>query len=84
MLEFNMTDSSELFKDLNVWINNFDILKKKNKLEFDTYQTNYSFNDCDLIVNDEYYIVIGKSKFFEKRRYATPIIFEFGYNNINS
>ncbi len=83
MLESNMTDSSELFKDLKVWIKNFDIFKKKNKFDFDPSQTNYSFNDCDLIINNENFIVIGKSKFFGKRRYATPTIFEFGDNNTN-
>ena len=33
ILEVQMNESSELFKDLKVWTNNFDVLKKKNKLD---------------------------------------------------
>ena len=80
ILESHMNKSSKLFKDLKVWTKNFDVLKKKNKFDLDPYQTNYSFNDCDLIINAENFIVIGKSKFFGKQKYLTPTVFKFGNN----
>lgn len=76
-LESQMNESSELYKDLKVWTKNFDVFKKKNKFDLDPYQTHYSFNDCDLILNDENFIVIGKAKFFGKKRYLTPTTFEY-------
>lgn len=75
------TDSSEFHSDIKVWFKNFDILKKKNKFDLNPYQTNYSFNDCDLIVNSGYLVVIGKAKFFGKSRYLTPTVFTIRTND---
>ena len=79
----NSISSSELHQDLKVWIKNFNILKKKNKFDLDAYQTNYFFNDCDLILNDVNFVVIGKTNFFGKKRYLTPTIFEYDNNKSN-
>jgi len=78
-----MTASSELHQDLKVWTKNFDIFKRKKKFDLDPYQTNYSFNDCDLILNAESFIVIGKAKYFGKKRSLTPTIFEYRNNKAN-
>ena len=77
MVNLNMTASSELFTDLKVWTKNFDFLKSKKKFETNIYNTNYSFNDCDLILNNENFIVIGKSNFFGRNRALTPTVFEY-------
>lgn len=53
MVNLNMTASSELFTDLKVWTKNFDFLKSKKKFETNIYNTNYSFNDCDLVLNKD-------------------------------
>ena len=80
ILESQIGNSSEMFKDLKVWTKNFDVLKKKSKFDINTNQTNYTFNDCDLILNTENFVVIGKTKIFGKQRLLTPTIFEFGNN----
>jgi hypothetical protein len=77
-IELYSNSSSEIFKDLNVWVKNFNILKKKNKFDLDPYQTNYSFNYCDLILNDINIVVIGKTKILGKNKSLTPAIFNFG------
>lgn len=73
--------SSKLYKNLNVWVKNFDILRKKNKFNLDPNQTVYSYNYCDLILNEKNFIVIGKANIFGKYRQLTPTIFEFGNKN---
>lgn len=70
-------NSSEIFRDLNVWVKNFDVFKKKNKFDLDPYLTLYSFNYCDLILNEKNIVVIGKIKIFGKNKSLTPTIFEF-------
>ncbi|MDP4210937.1 MAG: hypothetical protein Q8928_19195 [Bacteroidota bacterium] len=75
MIKSYTTDSSEFHADIKVWFKNFDILKKKNKFDLNLYQTNYSFNDCDLILDSDYLVVIGKTKVFGKSRYLTPTVF---------
>ena len=70
-----MSDSSEKYKGLKVWIKNLDIIKKKNKFDFNPFQTTYYFNDCDLILNPDSFIIIGKTKSFGKIRYLTPTVF---------
>jgi hypothetical protein len=70
-------DFSEIYTDLNVWVKNFDVFKKKNKFDLDPYQTIYSFNHCDLILNDKNIVLIGKTKILGKNKPLTPTIFEF-------
>lgn len=77
-------DSSEFYKDLKVWIKNFDNFKKKSKFDLDPYQTTYSFNDCDLILNVDHLVIIGKTKVFGENRYLTPTIFIFGDIDFNA
>ena len=73
-------DSSEIYTDLNVWVKNFDVFKKKNKFDLDPYLTLYSFNYCDLILNEKNIVVIGKTKILGKNKPLTPTIFEFENN----
>lgn len=73
--------SSKLYKDLNVWVKDFDILRNKNKFHLDPNQTLYSYNYCDLIFNERNFIVIGKATFFGKYRQLTPTIFELENKN---
>jgi len=84
IVESFMTDSSEKHKDLKVWVKNFDITKKKNKFDFNLFQTTYYFNDCDLILNPDSFIIIGKTKSFGKIRNLTPIVFISGEKSIES
>ena len=81
MIKFYTTDSSEFHADIKVWFRNFDILKKKNKFDLNPYQTNYSFSDCDLILDSDYLVVIGKTRMFGKSRHLTPTIFTFHTND---
>lgn len=75
LIRLHTTESSELYQDLKVWVKNFDILEKTNKL--DPYQTNYDYNDCDVILNLENLTVIGKTKLMGKSIYLTPSVFPF-------
>lgn len=75
LINLYTTDSSEFHADIKVWFKNSDILKKKNKIDLNPYQTNYSFNDCDLILDSDYLVVIGKTKVFGKSRYLIPTVF---------
>lgn len=77
IIELYSDDSSEIYADLNVWVKNFDVFKKKNKFDLDPYQTLYSFNYCDLILNEKNILVIGKSKILGKNKPLQPTIFEF-------
>jgi len=77
-----INDSSEKFFGLKVWCKNYDILKKKYKFNADPFQTNYSFYSCDLILNADYFVVIGKTRFFGKEIDLHPIIFFFGENKL--
>ncbi len=81
ILDSQMNESSESIKDLKVWTKKFELLKKKNKFELDPYQVNYSFNACDLFLNKENFKVIGKSKFFSKKRCLNPMTFEYKIKN---
>ncbi len=83
ILQTHIDNSSEMFKDLKVWTKNFDALKKKNKFDLNPNQTNYAFNDCDLILNNENFVVVGKTKILGKQRHLTPTLFEFGNNQNN-
>lgn len=80
MIQEHSDSSSEIFNDLKVWVKNFDVIKKKSKFDFDPYDTLYSFNNCDLILNDRNIVVIGKTKFLGKEKSLTPTIFEFDKN----
>jgi len=73
-------DSSKLYRDLKVWVKNFNTLKKKNKFDLAPYETLYSYKKCDLILNDKHIVVIGKVKILGKNRLLNPTIFEFEQN----
>ena len=45
--------------------------------ELNPYATSYSFNYCDLILNDNNIVIVGKAKIFGKNRTLTPFILEF-------
>lgn len=70
-------ESSEVFADLTVWVKNFDVYNKKNLFDLDLYQNLYSFNDCDLILNDKNLIVVGKMNLLGIKQPLIPIVFEF-------
>tara|TARA_R110000796_G_scaffold159169_4_gene275942 strand:- start:66817 stop:67275 length:459 start_codon:yes stop_codon:yes gene_type:complete len=80
LIQEHSDNSSEIITDLKVWFKNFDVFKKSKKFDFDPYDTLYSFNNCDLILNDRNIVVIGKTKFLGKEKYLTPTIFEFDKN----
>jgi hypothetical protein len=75
--------SSEIFTDLDVWFKNFDVFKKKSKFNFYPYETLYSFNNCDLILNDRNIVLIGKMKILGKEKLLIPTVFEFDGNRTN-
>ena len=83
-LKMLMTESSEVFKDLTVWIKNFDITKRKNKFELNPFQTTYDFNECDLILNPQNFIVVGKTKMLGKSIRLKPTIFSFEKQNVSA
>jgi len=80
IIQEHSDNSSEIITDLKVWFKNFDVFKKKQKFDLDPYDTLYSFNNCDLILNDRNFVVIGKTKFLGKEKSLTPTIFEFDKN----
>jgi len=74
MIKLYTTDSSDFHADIKVWFKNYDILKRRNKFELNPYQTNYSFNNCDLILDYAFLVVIGKTKVLGKSRYLMPTV----------
>ncbi len=80
LIQEHSDSSSEIITDLKVWFKNFDMFKKKKKFDLDPYETLYSFNSCDLILNDKNIVLIGKTKFLGKEKSLTPTIFEFDKN----
>jgi hypothetical protein len=79
-----MTESSELYKDLTVWVKNFDITKRKNKFELNPFQTTYDFYECDLILNLHNFIVVGKTKMLGKSISLKPTIFTFEEQSVSA
>lgn len=75
IIELYSNDSSEIFMDLNVWVKNFDVFKKKNMFDLDPYQILYSFNYCDFILKN--IVVIGTTKILRRNKPLTPTIFEY-------
>ena len=71
-----LDNSSETFPDLKVWFKNFDVFKKKKMFDLSLNQTLYSFNRCDLIFNENNFLVIGKTKFFGRIQAINATIFE--------
>ncbi|MBK9534604.1 MAG: hypothetical protein IPO10_05425 [Flavobacteriales bacterium] len=80
IIQEHSDNSSEIFTDLKVWFKNFDVFKKKSKFDLDPFETLYSFNNCDLILNDRNIVVIGKMKILGREKPLTPTIFEFDKN----
>jgi len=73
--------SSKVYRGLKVWIKNFDISRKRNKFDIDPCQTLYYYNDCDLILNERNFVVIGKTRILGKTK-PTPTIFGFENNSV--
>lgn len=71
------SESSIVYKDLTVWIKNFDVYRKRNLFNLDPFQTIYDYNDCDLILNGENFLVIGKVLILGRWKPIIPTIFEF-------
>lgn len=69
------TEFSERKNDLTVWIENFDIFKKRRRFDLDPYNTTYDFNTCDIIVNPTSLMIIGKMHLLGKTKYLRPIVF---------
>ncbi|MHA6248905.1 hypothetical protein ACXYMU_13260 [Pontibacter sp. CAU 1760] len=82
IITLHTTESSELFQNLKVWVKNFDILEKTNKFNLDSHQTTYDYNECDLIVNADNLVVIGKAKLMGKSIYLTPTVLPFNRGSI--
>lgn len=81
MIQEHSDSSSEIYTDLKVWFKNFDVFKKKSMFDFDAYETHYSFNNCDLVLNDRNIVIIGKMKILGKEKTLTPTVFEFVNNS---
>lgn len=73
--------TSKVYKDLKVWIKNFDIFRKRNKFDIDPYQTLYYYNECDLILNERNFVVIGKTRILGMTK-SIPSIFGFENNSV--
>lgn len=71
---FRNNQSTELF-NLNVWVKNFDIWNKTKKFDLDAYSTTYDFNYCDLIVNADSILVIGRTRLLGISKLLNPTIF---------
>jgi len=77
VIKFYTTETSILLKDINAWVKNFNIFERKVTFTPNPNQTTYDFYDCDLIVNNENLLVIGKTKILGKTVYLTPTLFPF-------
>ncbi len=69
-----LNEQSEIHYDLKVWIKNFDIFQKKRMFEFSPFTSNYDFYECDLVINPDNLIIIGKTKVLGKRILLNPTI----------
>lgn len=71
---FCREDSTSL-TNLNVWVKNFDLWNKSKKFDLDLHGTTYDFNYCDLLINSDSLLVIGKTEFLGRKKYLNPTIF---------
>ncbi len=76
-------NSSVIHKDLKIWFKNFDIFEKKKYFNLSLYDTTYDYYNCDLILNEESFLVVGKINILGKQKLLMPTIFEFNYKNHN-
>lgn len=83
VIKTHLSDSSVIYKDVRVRFKNFDVFKRKSIFSINPLQTIYSFNNCDLILNSDSLIVIGKTKIFGKSRSINSTIFAFDNKNVN-
>lgn len=84
-IEKYSSKSSTHFPDINVWFKNFDIFSKVNKVSLDPHQTVYDFNTCDLILDNNRLMVIGKKKILGKSINLMPTLLTTSdYNQIKS
>lgn|SRR5690606_2703959 len=73
-IEKYSTKSSTHFRDINVWFKNIDIFRKGNKFSLDPHKTLYDYNTCDLILDNNRLMVIGKMKMFGKLTNLMPTL----------
>lgn len=72
-----LNEKSEIHHDLKVWIKNFDVFQKKKMFEFSPFTTSYDFYECDLVINPNNLVIIGKTKVLGKRISINPTIIGF-------
>jgi len=74
--KFKSADS-QLFPDLKVWFKNYNSSKRKNKITTSAFDTLYTFNDCDLLLEENSFLVVGKVKFMGFSRKLYPTVFTY-------
>lgn len=59
-----VTDETKIFENLNVYFKNFDISKKKNFFPSSNalMEPIYAFSKCDLFINHDSILLVGKMK----------------------
>ncbi|MCP4125052.1 MAG: hypothetical protein GY751_25225 [Bacteroidetes bacterium] len=72
--KFKSADS-QLFPDLKVWFKNYNSSKRKNKITTSAFDTLYTFNDCELLLEEDSFLVVGKVKFMGFSRKLYPTVF---------
>lgn len=77
IIEKHLNSKSEIFTDLKVFVRNFDVLKKTDRWDLDPFETFYNYDSCDLILNENYFVVTGKMKIFKRKILLSPTIFKF-------
>ncbi len=66
--------SSKYFRDINVYVKNFDVFDKTDKLSLNPSHTIYDFSTCDLILDSRRLMVIGKLKCLGQTITLMPIL----------
>lgn len=79
-------DTSKRYLDQKVWVKNFNLSKRRDKYDFDAYNTLYNYSKCDVIFKCPRFMVIGKVNVLGFEKPLTPTIFhlkDFETNNIS-
>jgi hypothetical protein len=75
MTEAYQSNNSKKTEDVKVWFRNFDLGKRKRKFIFNPFQTLYGYHKADLILDADYFVLIGKSRVLWKEVDLMPTVF---------
>ena len=73
-IEQHTSKSSKYFRGINVYIKNFDVFNKTNMFRLNPFHTAYDFSTCDLILDSNRLMVIGKMKILGKTINLMPTL----------